>query len=677
MRLPKGVSTRHHGDEYYELHIHDIRLALRPDIPKYDRDTSYVDQHLDNAIHRCVCCRIYPEVIVHLPSGNRTSYYDVCTCACGVCVYCSEECSQEDYSQHKARCDDIVDTIDMIYEHIPLNLEGFDESNVKAFVGLFMDSYGRGFFYSQSEYAIGEGSKSCWKDYFLLRQRLIEQLLEEGIARTDGDGKMKQNELALNAAISHCEQLFIIDKYDSYYSHVEGLIPRKEILMNLYLITGRFQELYDTCCFYTYNGEQTTCLPYQHHYQYGLNWARDAEDISKSFFDGNMRQIHHASFPAVALNHMYLLKQVMHEIMKVLIWVDSQFLSSHDCVATIGEFLGLDREWISFEKDWYKNQALEIMQIFVGCKASEAFGKLHGYSDKFIGCSEFYFNSGDFQQMKQLVESSLLDTTKKSSHPLVYDNSPRALMLQSSTTLWELWEETLVCFKRDHMRLLDRVSPYLEDAVAKLNDITGYEALTMDMISGSYFTNTTVSPEFIFTRFVRDAIVICQQNLFDFNDFIDFVDYGLDYEHVEDPFDFGYTILAALIIERKIAQGFYYLSLSMGIADAVLEKLPEGSRFRQTRPPPMNRSEIMSLTPGKVDRHNYIDRIKSISRCLPDVTDVIETLFNAGLATNENLTILFGDSSIVCNTLLDLHEKKLKVNQTKLTDFWSKKRKHI
>ena len=673
--------------EYGEPHIRDIRRALRPKIhSNNDRDKGYLDQHLDNAVHCCVNCRIHPEVIVHLPSGNRTSYYDVCKCACRICDYCSEECSQEDYPQHKARCDDIRDTKKMIYDHIRVESRGRlverpHKSHVKAFVGLFVDSYGCDFFDTQSEYAIGEGSKSCWKDYFLLRQRLIEQLLEEGIARTDGDGKMKQNELALNAAISHCEQLFIIDKYDSYYSHVEGLIPRKEILMNLYLITGRFQELYDTCCFYTYNGEQTTCLPYRHHYQYGLNWARDAEDISKSFFDGNMRQIHHASFPAVALNHMYLLKQVMHEIMKVLIWVDSQFLSSHDCVATIGEFLGLDREWITFEVDWYKNQALEIMRIFVGCKASDAFGKLHGYSDKFTGCSEFYFNSGDFQQMKQLVESSLLDTTKKISHPLIYDNSPRALIMQSSTTLWELWEETLVCYEREHMRLLDMVSPYLEDAFAKLNDIAGYDAVNMDMISGWWgFTNTTVSPEFIFTRFVRDAMEICQQNLFDFNDFIDFVDFGLDYGHVEDPFDFGYTILEALIIERKIAQGFYYLNLSTGLSTRMadlLEKLPEGSRFRRTCPPPMNRSEIMSLTPGKVDRHNYIDRIKSISRCLPDVTDVIETLFNAGLATNENLTILFGDSSIVCNTLLDLHEKKLKVNQTKLTDFWAKKRKHI
>ena len=57
-------------------------------------------------------------------------------------------------------------------------------------------------------YAIGEGSEGCWKDYFLLRQQLIEQLIDEGIARTDGNGDMKQNELALNIAIFYCQQLF-------------------------------------------------------------------------------------------------------------------------------------------------------------------------------------------------------------------------------------------------------------------------------------------------------------------------------------------------------------------------------------------------------------------------------------------------------------------------------------
>jgi hypothetical protein len=130
------------------------------------------------------------------------------------------------------------------------------------------------------------------------------------------------------------------------------------------------------------------------------------------------------------------------------------------------------------------------------------------------------------------------------------------------------------------------------------------------------------------------------------------------------------------MIERKIAQGFYYLSLSLGMADTVLEKLLEGSRFRRTRPPPMSRNEIMSLTPWG-EEHDCIDQIKFISRCFPDVTDVIEALFNADLATNENLTILFGDSSLVWNTVLDLQMAKLKVNQKKLTDYWPKKRKRI
>jgi len=112
---------------------------------------------------------------------------------------------------------------------------------------------------------------------FFLRQELIEQLIDEGIARADSNGKMIRNELALNTAIFHCEQLFILDKDDSYHSHVVGLLSRKEILMNLYLITGRYQELYNTCCFYASKGEETHHLLYRHHHQYGLHWALDTE----------------------------------------------------------------------------------------------------------------------------------------------------------------------------------------------------------------------------------------------------------------------------------------------------------------------------------------------------------------------------------------------------------------
>ena len=303
------------------------------------------------------------------------------------------------------------------------------------------------------------------------------------------------------------------------------------------------------------------------------------------------------------------------------------------------------------------------MQIFVGCKTTEAeFGKLHGHS-------ELFFNIGDFQQIKQLADTANISATQRK----------RSLLSGSNA---KLWEETLDCYIKDHYQFLALVVPYLEIAVAKLNDMVGYGALNVNMIDKRVVRGhrkESHCPEFVLTRFVSDAMVICQQNLFDFNDFIDFVyDHGLDYVHFEDPFDFGYTLLAALMLERKIAQGFYYLSLSLGMADAVLEKLLDGSRFRRTRPPPMSRNEIMSLTPwGEDGLHNCIYQIKSISRCLPDVTDVIEALFNADLATNENLTILFGDSSLVWNTVMDLQETKLKVNQTKLTDYWPKKRKRI
>ena len=54
---------------------------------------------------------------------------------------CSKECRRGDYSQHKARCDDIVETIKMIDEKVII-VEGRGRSNVEKFVG----PYGRDYF---------------------------------------------------------------------------------------------------------------------------------------------------------------------------------------------------------------------------------------------------------------------------------------------------------------------------------------------------------------------------------------------------------------------------------------------------------------------------------------------------------------------------------------------------
>ena len=142
-----------------------------------------MDHSLINSCRRCICCRV---------------------------IVKSEKCRHDDCSQHKARCAEMLETMIMINKKLSL-LYIRGRSNIEKFVG----PYGRGYFDTLSVYAMGEGSEGCWKDYFLLRQKLIEQLIREGIARTDGNGKMKQNELALNIAIFHCQQLFTIDKDDS------------------------------------------------------------------------------------------------------------------------------------------------------------------------------------------------------------------------------------------------------------------------------------------------------------------------------------------------------------------------------------------------------------------------------------------------------------------------------
>lgn len=82
------------------------------------------------------------------------------------------------------------------------------------------------------------------------RQRLIEVLISEGLART------MINELAFEIAINECKHLFILDKYDSYCSRADGMLPKKESLLNLFLFTERYQELYDLCCFYARIGDK-------------------------------------------------------------------------------------------------------------------------------------------------------------------------------------------------------------------------------------------------------------------------------------------------------------------------------------------------------------------------------------------------------------------------------------
>ena len=147
--------------------------------------------------------------------------------------------------------------------------------------------------------------QSFAREYFFSRQCLIEVLISEGLART------MINELAFEIAINECKHLFTLDKYDSNCSRGDGMLSKKESLMNLFLFTGRYQELYDLCCFYARIGDK-----YFSHYSQSSHNRLLKQNVTKSFFLNN--NLHHESFPVTALNHMHIMKLVMHENMEAL-----------------------------------------------------------------------------------------------------------------------------------------------------------------------------------------------------------------------------------------------------------------------------------------------------------------------------------------------------------------------
>ena len=76
--------------------------------------------------------------------------------------------------------------------------------------------------------------------YSLARENLIKQLMREGCRRGHSAGELANRSVsAFDVAISHSIDLLFLNKKNF-----------KDV-MTIYLITGRLEELYDLCCFFT------------------------------------------------------------------------------------------------------------------------------------------------------------------------------------------------------------------------------------------------------------------------------------------------------------------------------------------------------------------------------------------------------------------------------------------
>ena len=64
---------------------------------------------------------------------------------------------------------------------------------------------------------------------------------------------------------------------------------------------------------------------------------------------------------------MYLVKYMLHTNLKNLNLIDKSFLNNQDYMELIGKLVGMKKEWIVHDENYYKDQAFEVIH-FLYCE---------------------------------------------------------------------------------------------------------------------------------------------------------------------------------------------------------------------------------------------------------------------------------------------------------------------
>ena len=189
-------------------------------------------------------------------------------CACFSSIYCSFECLQIDHGVHHNTCKRIQNLRRSIDERAN-TLQEEDSSILSA---MFRDGEYFNKYHSCLEH-LSEDMKyqKCddRKTYFSACDDLIKELIHEGYRRS---GTTHENAMALEFAIDRCRDKLLLSKDPGD-------------LLNVYLITGRLQKLYDLSCHYVRHGCHDLYAHPAHPDRY-----RDDHVISKAWMDDVTRQ---------------------------------------------------------------------------------------------------------------------------------------------------------------------------------------------------------------------------------------------------------------------------------------------------------------------------------------------------------------------------------------------------
>ena len=390
----------------------------------------------------------------------------------------------------------------------------------------------------------------------------------------------------------------------------------------------------------------------------------DVEDITTSYFDEF--DLHYRHSPCLSMNHMFLNKYTLHMNVDNLRVIRCTFLDNEDCIALIGEYIGLKKEWLKYEKNWYKDQAIEVLKEFTHSEElATQFGIIHG-------CLDIFLDSGEYRQI-----STALKIGRGTINKLMKSQEKGEKVHMS--------ENWISDFSRRSEYNSKQINWYwsLHELIQKLNEIAGYD------LGANYFARYTSVTE-MFTE-IYD---ICENNSpHSLEELFDYME--------EEVGGFSDEMLESLIWERKQIQAHFYHIHCFGddemnrinkqtkeeytewdnkmlLAHEALNQIPsELSPYSYRRPLPLPDDDPFLTHPIQDFSIDYLGNMKKMQQVggwMDDVTRVIDALFHRGLATDDTLTAIFGNSSMVSYRLYELRKIKAKKNQTSITSFFSRKK---
>ena len=173
-------------------------------------------------------------------------------------------------------------------------------------------------------------------------------------------------------------------------------------------------------------------------------------------------------------------------------------------------------------------------------------------------------------------------------------------------------------------------------------------------MAGQDLLRTNVDTCFGVTQFLIETIKTFHGSTGLLNESLSFMNDKNERQKPEECDQFGYGLLFShaikicFLIERKLAQCHFHLNKGQNRAKKILDMLTGGiESYTSDLPaeyPKMNSFEYSSLC------------FELANQWFLDMTKVVDALFEANLATVENLTTLFGRSSYVSCRIYELHQ---------------------